>query len=79
MKYIIEVQKNESGEYEHVGYINNTLSSLSETRKYIKKYNPHLRINGNKRKGFYTTTDQLTNMRFLIRSYRNERLNLRPF
>lgn len=84
MKYIIEVQNlirvdEDKEEYIHFGYINMIFKFLYETKSYIKKNNKHLRINGNRRSGFYTTTDQLTKMRFLTKIYRNERLNLPPF
>ena len=92
MKYMIEVQKlcedlkddivNES--YEHIGYINMIFNSVYELKKYVKKYNPHLRIRGNSggrrhRAAYYTTTDLVTKMRFVLRTYRNEKLTLLPF
>ena len=50
-----------------------------EAKKYVKKHNPHLRMKGNRRPGFYSSTDLITKMRFVIRTYRNEKLNLPPF
>ena len=92
MKYMIEVQKlceeikddivNES--YEHIGYINMIFDSTYNLKKYIKKNNPHLKIRGNssgrrRRATYYTTTDLVTKMRFVMRIYRNEKLTLAPF
>ena len=94
MKNIIEVQKicanitdcnsmdNEKEvieEYEQIGYINMIFKFGSEAKRYIKKYNPHLRMKGGRRPGFYSSTDSITKIRFLIRTYRNEKLNLPPF
>lgn len=84
MKWIIEVQKicdtnDEKIEYEHLGYINMIFRTNGETKKYVKAHNPRVRFKGNRRKGFYTSTDPLTNLRFMIRSYRDEKLSLNPY
>lgn len=94
MKIIIEVQKICTNitdchtmadekevleEYEHIGYINMIFKYIYEAKKYIKKHNPHLRMKGGRRPGFYSSTDSITKMRFVIRTYRNEKLNLPPF
>jgi hypothetical protein len=89
MKYIIEVQKicvnlddkteTVIEEYEHIGYMNMIFKYGSDAKKYIKKHNPHLRMRGGRRPGFYSSTDLITKMRFVIRTYRNEKLNLPTF
>lgn len=87
MKYIIEVQRihydpddlENLNYYEHFGYINMKFSTFRETRKYIKEHNPQLRMKGGRYRGYLTSTDTITKMRYLIRFYRDEKLSLPPF
>jgi hypothetical protein len=87
MKYIIEVQRiyydpddlENLNSYEHFGYINMKFTTLRETRKYIKEHNPQLRMKGSRYRGYLSSTDMLTKMRYLIRHYRDEKLSLQPF
>lgn len=87
MKYIIEVQRiyydpndlENINNYEHFGYIDMKFSTFREIKKYIKEHNPQLRMRGSRYRGYLTSTDFLTKMRYLIRHYRDEKLTLPPF
>jgi hypothetical protein len=86
MKYIIEVQKicesndeSNKNKYEHFGYINCRFTNTVDAKKYVRDNNPQLKFKGNRRSGYLTSTDLITNIRFLIRIHRDEKLNLPPF
>jgi len=86
MKYIIEVQRlfisdnpEDNGTYEHFGYINKIFPYQSQLRKYVKLYNPQLRWRGSRRNVYLTSTNIETGYRYVLRCYRNEKLNLREF
>ncbi len=80
--YIIEVQKKCDDEdlYEHFGYINFKFRTTTEAKKYVKTYNTNIRFTGNRRlRYYYSTVNTLTNLRFIVRKYYKEKLNLPLF
>jgi len=78
MPYILEVQRFNNGESEHIGYINNLFNTKEEACNYYDKYNPHMR-SLNAHDTWCSDWDPRTRLMYIVREHFYECLKVSPF